>query len=280
MTRLTPSMIHGLSDELTALDRSLLKTVGMDLMSLGFRAVGLDPAGINLRDYRAAAVPITSGLGIIGGFSRTIADTVNDMGLPCFVTAATDVNGFGEAVDRGADLVLMADDVQYMAYNIKAGKYSNNSYCTAAGYVEALRGAAHGLRGKPVLVLGAGRVGTNMVALLAAQGAETTVADVERAKAAEVVARFPGTVCAEDIEKATAAADLILNASPTPIKGELIRPGAIISTPGIPHVYDEATLRKATFIHDPLAIGTAAMVAQAIGFSLGKEHLLQKEAKK
>lgn len=165
----------------------------------------------------------------------------------------------------------MADDEQYMAYSVAAGKYANNSFCTAAGYVEALRGAVNGLNGRRVFVRGAGRVGSNMVSLLRAQGAEVTVADVIRDKAAAVAAANPGTVAADDLEKATAEADLILNASPVPIPGDLIREGAVVSTPGIPHVYDEATLAKAKFIHDPLAIGTAPMVAQCIMYSLEKE---------
>ena len=271
-------MISGLSDELSDLDRYLLRTTGMDLRTLGFRAVGIDPTTVNVRNYHAAAVPVTSGLGVISGFSRSVADSVRDMGIACDVTAATDVEGFGEALDRGADIILMADDIQYMAFSVRTGKYSNNSYCTAAGYVEALRGAVHGLQGKHVLVLGAGRVGSNMIPILAKQGAFITIADVDRAKAEQAAARNPGTVCADDIAAATRASEYILNASPTPIKGELIRPGAIVSTPGVPHVYDAVTQKKATIIHDRLAIGTAVMVAQSIAFSLGKEHLLRMEA--
>ena len=82
----------------------------------------------------------------------------------------------------------------------------------------------------------------------------------------------PGATAAEDLEEATAEAGLILNASPVPIPGDLIREGAVVSTPGIPHVYDEATLRKAKFIHDPLAIGTAPMVAQCIIYTMEKER--------
>ncbi len=264
-------MISGLSDGLSDIDRMLMRDTGMNLLALGFRAIGADVSGIDVKRFKAASVPITSGLGIIGGFSRSVADIVRDMGIECFVTEHTDVWGFGEALDRGADIILMADDEQYMAYSVAAGKYANNSFCTAAGYVEALRGAVNGLNGRRVFVRGAGRVGSNMVSLLRAQGAEVTVADVIRDKAAAVAAANPGTVAADDLEKATAEADLILNASPVPIPGDLIREGAVVSTPGIPHVYDEATLAKAKFIHDPLAIGTAPMVAQCIMYSLEKE---------
>lgn len=268
MTRLTPNMISGLSDGLGDIDRMLLRDTGMDLRTLGFRSIGVDPDKVDITGYTAASVPITSGLGVISGFSKSVADIVRQMGMECTITERTDVDGFGEAVDSGADIILMADDIQYMAYSVKAGKYSNNSYCTAAGYVEALGGAIGGLKGKEVFVRGAGRVGENMVSLLCARGAKVTVADVIPGKAEAVAAANPGAVAAEDADAATRAAEYILNASPAPIPGELIRKGAVVSTPGIPHVYDDATLRKAKFIHDPLAIGTAPMVAQAISFTL------------
>lgn len=267
-------MISGLSDELDSLNRYMLEKTGMDLRTLGFRSVGVDPDKVDISEYRGASVPITSGLGVIGGFSKSVADIVRAMGMECSVTSRTDVDGFGEAIDSGADIVLMADDEQYMAYSVKGGRYSNNSFCTAAGYVEALDGAAGGLSGKEVFVRGAGRVGSNMVAILRRKGARVTVADVLTDKARAVAEANPGTVLAEDVDAATSVADLILNASPSPIPGDLIRSGAIVSTPGIPHVYDEATLAKAEFIHDPLAIGTAPMVAQAISFTLPEDRLL------
>ena len=275
MTRLTPKMISGLSGELSDIDKMLIRDTGMALRTLGFRAIGVDPAKVDVTKYRAAAVPITSGLGIISKFSRSVADIVSAMGIECTVTEHTDVWGFGDALDLGADIILMADDEQYMAYSVAAGKYANNSYCTAAGYVEALRGAAGGLKGKDVLVRGAGRVGGNMVAMLRKLGARVTVADILPDRASAVAYANPGTIVATDIDASTRKADLILNASPTPIPGDQIKEGAIVSTPGIPHVYDEETLAKAEFIHDPLAIGTAPMVAQAISFSLGKDCFLQ-----
>lgn len=275
MTRLTPAMIDGFSDELSDLDKMLIGCTGMNILTLGFRAIGVDPSKVDIKRYKAASVPITSGLGIIGGFSRSVADIVSDMGMSCSVTSRTDVDGFAEALDSGADIVLMADDEQYMAYSVAAGRYANNSFCTAAGYVEALRGAADGLCGKEVFVRGAGRVGSNMVAMLCRLGAKVTVGDVDVPKAEAVAKANPGTAVAKDIAEATSSAHLILNASPVPIPGELIQEGAIVSTPGIPHVYDEATLSKARFIHDPLAIGTAPMVAQCISFSLGDDCRLR-----
>ena len=270
-------MISGLSSELGDLDRYMLSTTGMDLRTLGFRAVGVDPSKVDVSGYRAISVPITSGLGVIGGFSRSVADIVRGMGMECTVSSRTDVDGFAAAVDFGADIILMADDETYMAYSVRAGRYANNSYCTAAGYVEALSGAAGGLVGKEVFVRSAGRVGSNMVAILCGRGAKVTVGDILPEKARAVAAANPGVLCSVDVDATTARAALILNASPSPIPGDLIREGANVSTPGIPHVYDEATLRKARFIHDPLAIETAPMVAQSISFSLGRECFLDRE---
>jgi 3-methylornithyl-N6-L-lysine dehydrogenase len=268
MTRLTDDNIKELPEQLGGISKMLTGTTGMNLKTLACEAVGLNPAWVDMADYRVAVVPISSGLGIIRRFSESVADTVSELGMDAFVTDGTDVTGFAEGLTADADIIMMADDIQFIAYNTRARKYANNSFCTAAGYVTALKGAAKGLKGKDVLVIGAGRVGTHAVRLLFNMGANVTVTDLDIERARSLSQKYSGTRAVEDLLSAVASADLILNASPAAIPGSAIREGAIISTPGIPHVFDEEGRRRATIIHDPLAIGTSVMAVQSASFSL------------
>jgi leucine dehydrogenase len=67
---------------------------------------------------------------------------------------------------------------------------------TALGALAAIRGAAGGLAGLRVAVLGAGRVGGRLADLLAAAGACPIVADLDPARARSVADRTGGTVVA------------------------------------------------------------------------------------
>lgn len=268
MTRLTDDMVKDLPESLGRISDMLIKTTGMDIKQLACKATGLNPALIDMGAYRAGVIPITSGMGIIRRFSESIADTLIELGMDAFVTDGTDVTGFAEALSADADVILMADDIQYISYNTRARKYANNSFCTAAGYVAALDGAAGGLKGKEVLVIGAGRVGTHATRILFNMGANIKIADIDKIRSKSLSEKYRNAVCCPDIEKAISEADLILNASPATIPGSVIKEGSIISTPGIPHIFDEEGRRKATIIHDPLAIGTAVMAVQSASFSL------------
>jgi 3-methylornithyl-N6-L-lysine dehydrogenase len=268
MTRLTDDDVRDLSNELDDIDTMLVENTGMSMRQLACEAAGFDPTGYDLSRLTAVSVPITSGLGVISRFSESVSDTAKGLGIRSFVTEGADVTGFAEAVSAGADIVLMADDFQFIAYSTKAAKYSNNSFCTAAGYITALKGAARGLKGRQVLVLGAGRVGSEAVRLLIGMDAEVVIADVDVEKAGALASRYKGAVFDPDIDHAISSNSLILNASPAFIPGHLIKQGSVISTPGIPYLFDEEGRRKARIIHDPLAIGTSVMIMQAVSFTL------------
>lgn len=264
MTRLTEDMI----DEIprTAMKRSedLRKATGMDLKTLAFRAIGKEPGDYDLSQYLTASVPITAGLGVIGGFSQSVSAILESMGFRSFVTSRTDIDGIYEALETDADILFSADDIRYIAYNRRTGIYSDNSFATAAGYAEALDGAADGLRDKEVLVIGAGLVGTEAVRILTSKGAKISVTDVLMHKAETLASKY-GAKAIASIEDAISSSKYILNASPGLIPGRLITRGAIISSPGVPFSFDAEGMEKAdTIIHDPLDIGTAVMAAECV----------------
>lgn len=259
MTRLTDDDVKGISNSLEDVNTMLLRTTGMDLKKLAYDAANVTPAGTDISEYTVGVVPITSGMGVITRFSESVADICISLGMEAFVTKTYDITGLAEAVAHKPEIIFLADDYEFIAYNTKAVAYANNSHCTAAGYVSALNGACGGVLGKNVLVLGAGRVGSIAAKLLNAKGAKVILADIDRKKAEEAAIRIAGATVADDIEKAIASNDLIINASPAHVETRNIRKGAIISSPGVPHSFDDEAYAKATIIHDPLSIGVSVM---------------------
>lgn len=267
MTRLTDEDVRGISDSLDDLNGMLMRCSGMTTMEMAFDAAAVAPGSLDLEEFRAGVIPVTSGMGVITRFSESVADICVSLGMDAFVTDGHDVSGLAEALSKDVDIFFMADDNEFIACNMRSGRYSNNSFSTAAGYVSALNGAAGGLIGRTVLVLGAGRVGSRAVSLLSARGASVVLADTDVRKARAVAAANPGTAVEEDIRKAIASNSLVINASPAHVRSEDIAAGAIIASPGIPHTFDEEAYAKAVIIHDPLGIGVSVMAVQSASFS-------------
>ncbi|MCQ2078879.1 MAG: 3-methylornithyl-N6-L-lysine dehydrogenase PylD [archaeon] len=268
MTRLTDNDVKSISDTLGELEKFLLEKTGRTIKKVACEAVGMWEYAIDTKEYTVAVVPVTSGLGVISNFSESVRDVCKWLGMDAYVTETTDVTGLAEAITKQPDIIMMADDYEFIAYNLKMKKYADNSMCTAKGYIAALDGACDSVIKKEVLVVGAGRVGSRAAKLLLARGAKVTITDVDVEKAYAVQKDNPAAKVAEDVAEAIRNADLIINASPAHIDTENIREGAIISSPGVPHTFDEAAYAKAkTIIHDPLVIGTAVMVMQAAYFS-------------
>lgn len=267
MTRLTPDMIEGVPDDRIDLDSRLLRMTGKTVKGIALEAAGLDD-DVDLSRFRVGVVPITSGLGVIGGFSASVDAIVRRLGMDSHVTRGTDVAGFTEAIAEGVDIVMMADDNMFVAYNTHANRYTDNSWGTAIGYSVALRNAAGGLEGKDVLVIGAGYVGSWAVRILRDMGANVSVTDIVYPKARALEEEY-GVRALEDVDGAVSEHTLILNAAPAIFSGETIAEGSIFSTPGVPHHFDEEGRRKAkAIIHDPLEIGTAVMAVNSAKYSL------------
>jgi len=272
MTRLTADLIEGVPSDKINLDSLLLSATGRNMREIALEAAGLDGTGIDLSAYTVSVVPITSGLGIIGGFSDSVSAIVKRLGMDSEVTSNTDVAGFSEGVERGSDIIMMADDKRFVAYNTRCNRFTDNAYGTAMGYSVVLRDAARGLDGKDVLVIGAGFVGSHAVRILKDMGANVTVTDIIREKGERLVAKY-GVKFEPSMEKGLADHTLVLNAAPVIIPGELISDGTIFSTPGVPHYFDSEGRRRAKFIiHDPLEIGTAVMAVNSAGFSFRQER--------
>jgi pyrrolysine biosynthesis protein PylD len=263
MTRLTGDMIEDVAHNMNVHDVDLRDLVGVGLKELAEATVGASDVDAGL--WKVAAVPITSGQGCIGSFSRSVSAIAFHLGFRSLVTQGTDVNGLHEAMSEGADIVVLADDLRFVALNVLTGRCVDNGLCTALGYVKALELAVDGLSGKEVLVIGAGEVGAHAIRALVTSGARVKVVEPDPKRAASASYRF----CIEivpGLEDGVRTHDLILNASPARIRSDWIRKGSVISSPGVPFSYDAVAKAKANIIHDPLQIGTAVML---LGAALG-----------
>ena len=272
MTRLTPDLIEGVPDDAISLDSILTENTGHTMKSLALIAAGL-PEDTDLSDITASVIPITSGMGIIGGFSKSVDAILKRLGIKSHVTEATDVLGMSQALDSDDDLVFMADDSMFIAFNVRERKYITNFYGTALGYATVLDQASGGIAGKKALVIGAGFVGSRAARILKGMGADVCITDKICDKG-QAVAKEIGVDYSCDVEGSISSHTYILNAAPAIFPGRLFREGAVISTPGVPHYFDDEARRKAScIIHDPLEIGVATMAACSVAFYHRKEDV-------
>jgi len=269
MTRLTEELIKDVPSKVNSLDEELIEKIGMDMREFACYSMGVKKKDIVFEDYSVAIVPVTSGQGVIGGFSASVAAAAESLGMHSFVTRSCDVMGISEAFSSAADIIFMADDDRFIALNTRTRSFADNIWATAKGYVTALSLADGGLKGKRVLVIGAGRVGSEAVRILMKEGASVEVTDIIPRRAEDLQRRHKGVKARPNVDDAISDNRLILNASPGLISGKLIQKGAVISSPGVPYAFDEEGEKRAkVIIHDVLSLGVAVMAAASVSLSL------------
>lgn len=264
MTRLTPRMISDMKARLRALDVQLVSSVGVGLRGLAWRSVGLD---LNISFERAplvTVVPVSSGEGRIDGFAESLSEIASYLKLRARISSFTDVAGIRDAYEARSDIIMMADDEAFIAFDTNERKLADNSFCTANAYVTALEMAAGTLAGKKVLVVGAGRVGKLGIGMLLNRGANVIVVENDPV-AYRWAARERKLETYLMVEEGLRHTDIVLNASPVSIPGDLVKIGTVLANPGVPFEPDDECLRRCrAIVHDPIAIGASAMIAQLI----------------
>jgi len=266
VTRLTEGDVRGLIADLVEWEAGVRSLTGLGLTGLAERACDLEPgAAERLRGARIAAVPISSGLGFIPGFSECVAAILELLGCDAFVTPEPDVLGLQHAAEHGADVIFAADDFRFVALNLRSATCIDNDLATAAGFVAALDAAAP-VRDQKVLVLGLGPVGRAAARRLSDLGARVLAAEIDVTRAAAAVADLPLTIVS--LEEGLEAASRVFDATPAAdlIPGEWVTDDSVVSAPGLP----PATTPEARFhlasrlIHEPLALGVAVMALAAL----------------
>jgi pyrrolysine biosynthesis protein PylD len=267
MTRLTEADVTDLTRDLEAFEARLVAATGLDLRALAFRTVAQEERCVQLRGARIAAVPMSSGEGVIPGFAACVVAVLLHLGADAWATTQPDVSGMQAAVAAGASVLFLADDRRFVAFNLNQACSVDNDPATAEGYATALEAAAGGIKGRDVLLLGLGRVGRAAARRLSAHGA--TVFAVEPDEKRVAAAKEVG-IGFEPIGLAAGLARCSLIYDACPAAGIIdepdLQPGVIAAVPGMPSAFTAAAQEAlgVRHIHEPLAVGVAVMAARAL----------------
>ncbi len=273
MSRLTTEGIRDLEQTVPDWDRTLRKRTGLGYIELAARVSGRGENEIRFaaETMKIAAVPITSGLGVIGRFSESVAAILKTMGFDTFVTDRADIDGLYEASLCGADIVYLADDTRYIALNLRNGRIADNNIATVAGYMQVLRSMSGGLQGRLAVVLGYGVIGRLFSENLKQSGA--SVAIYERNIALRETVEKDGFSWIYDSSSkhpAHALRDYEIIADATNeggwLRAEDMNENALIVAPGVPFSFDDASAERLgnRCVHDLLEIGTVSMLGMAL----------------
>ncbi len=282
MTRLIESDVRGLTAHLIEVEAALVRLTGSDFVALGAQACGVGEAAARdaLACAAVAAVPITTGEGLIPGFADCVAAICAHLGCHARVTAATDVAGFAETLSFGDDLVFAADDRKFLAFDFARRAVADDDPCTAWAYAAALDraaatmgaagatdvGAPDGVAGQPVLVIGLGPVGTAAAARLVELGADVFVAELDEARLESAAGELEVTPV--PLADGLARCRFVLDATPSPdlIGADWVRADGVVASPGLPPgvTFAAAEALGDRLVHEPLALGVAAMAVQAL----------------
>jgi len=264
-----------IADNLARYDKELFVKTGCDLRGIACHAVDCDNEKIStlFGSVMVGIVPITAGKGLIGGFSEAVKQIVTHIGFRAFVTQSTDAAGMAEAFNKKSDIIMMADDNQFVAINVKQCRVIDNADSTGRGYVAGLNLMTGGLQGKNVLVIGCGRVGRSAVSSLVTLGAVVTVYDTDSQCCNNLITDFKGSMGAEiKVEKELSDAlidhKILVDASPgnNIIDEKHITPETYICAPGMPNGLTDDALKNISgrLLHDPLEIGVATMIVRTV----------------
>jgi len=267
MTRLTSDDVEALRAALPQVERQFREVCGLGLLGLALRAAGVRAEEWAAAPRRAAAVPISTGEGVIPGFCECVVAVLRHLGVDAWVTGLADVRGLQEAVDAGADAVFVADDHRFIAVGLATRRCADDDPATADGYVEALAAAAGGLEGREVLLLGLGPVGTAAARRLLAHGARVLVVEPDEERRAAALAAQPA-LRPVSLAEGLSRCRLVFDATPAAgiIDAGDVDAGAVAAVPGVPSGFTAAAQEKLgpRHLHEPLAVGVAVMAVRAL----------------
>jgi pyrrolysine biosynthesis protein PylD len=274
VTRLITSEISEIAANLENYDRELVARTGFSLSAIACRAAEIDETQIKnlLPEIRVGVIPISSGEGIIGGFTDAVLNILLHMGANAFVTRATDVAGIAESFEKLAHIVMLADDERFVALHIRNRSIADNSVCTGKAFATGLRLMAGSLKGREVLIIGCGPVGRSATKTLIRMGARISVYDVQVQPLKEWVKTIDQTAdskiqIVKKLDSALQRHRFIVDASPARdiIHAHHIAPDTYVSAPGFPSGLDAKAREKLSnrLLHDPLQLGVATMLVSA-----------------
>ena len=274
MTRLRTEDIEHIPHELKAYDQQLLKNTGNTLKALASHAVGLPDSELDdiIKSNKVCVIPLTSGQGIINSFSATVSGIISHLGFDSFAAQNSDATGIAEAFEKKSDIILLADDDRFVAINVHTKYVSDNVEMTAKGFVAGLDLMVNGLKGKNVLVIGCGEVGSHTAKILVTMGALVSICDINpqltSALQKEIADVLKTKIQVDNNWRSTPVKyRYIIDATPSAdiIDASVVTPDTYVVAPGVPCGLSSEARKKLSnrYLHDPLQIGVAAMVMDA-----------------
>lgn len=276
MTRLVADDIDGLGASLPEYDAYLRRLTGAGLAAIAAHAQMEGHAACeyeySMRKIVVGVVPMEYGEGVIPGFAEAVRDIAAFLGAEAFVTGQANIRGMAEAVAGGATMLLLSDDDDFMALHLKENRISHNSEATGRGFAAALDLMAGGVRGREVLVVGAGPVGRAAVRCLQKLGGLVCIHDQSVEAARRLAETTAGVRIAANLATAMAHCDLVIEATPAAgvIRQAWLRPEHRIAAPGVPLGIETGdgealtTLAYRYILHDRLELGVATMLFSAV----------------
>ncbi len=276
MTRLVSKDIDGLGGSLPEYEAFLHRLIGTGLAGIAAHArdgrQGEAACVQSLGRSLIGIVPVSYGKGVIPGFTEALRDIVTFLGAKAFIARQVNILGMAEAVERGATLLLLSDDDDFMVLNLRDNRTSHNSEATGQGFAAALALMAGGLEGKEVLVVGAGPVGSAAAAWIDSHRGRCLIYDQSIEAAHRLAQSITGARVADQLGPALARCDLVIEATPVAnvLRRAWLRPEHRIAAPGVPLGVecgpedDLQTLANHHIVHDRLEIGVATMLFSAI----------------
>ncbi|MGF6375870.1 pyrrolysine biosynthesis protein PylD [Clostridiales Family XIII bacterium PM5-7] len=268
MTRLKTEWIEYMLDGMDEYNRNLQAKTGMNLGGLiqTTFSIGDEAFEQKKQENKIAVVPITQGEGIIGNFSESIAAILQSIGFDAQVTAHTDVDGIYDARLAERNILFFADDIRYLALNVKTGVASDNNYATALGFIQVLS-AMMQKQGKDIsketiLQIGYGIVGKEAEKLLLEKHINFAIYDKDR----QIIEGLPyqKLTSVDEIKQYHYILDFTNEGGW--LTKEDLNPNTLYASPGVPYSMNEAAENcfEDRAIHDNLEIGTAIMLGQTI----------------
>lgn len=264
MTRLRKNDIDTITENLSKYEAEFKKQTGKSLLEIAMSALNMKTP---IRNVRTAVVPVTTGLGIIDGFSNTVCGILRYLGVDAFVTEKVDVGGMQEAYKKGAEMLFMADDDTCSCFSTLGNAYSDNGYATGIGFAAALVSSMKKRKaiGERVLVLGVGPVGRAAAEYLQKAGCEVWVHDINQVASRAFINTHPGIEILYSPEL-KCEFDYILDATPVAnvIGKQDVTEQTVIAAPGMPLGVEETAASIAQIIHNPLELGIITMYCECI----------------
>lgn len=277
MTRLKTEDLMPAMGNMQAYNEKMREILGVGIHGVAAHALGLEEktVALALQASTVGIIPISSGEGLISGFSQLLFETASFLGCKTQILAQ-DQEGFAQAKRDNYEIILWSDDDSYWAENLPFAFHAENGWATGLGYAAALDLMISRCQyEKKVLVLGAGPVGRSAAYALCLAGYQVVLCDKEREKSVNYAKTLTNCM-GVDLETIASCApySCMLDATPadTLYVEKYLTKNPCITAPCVPCPWVGRKEYAAKLWHDPLQLGTAIMLASAVTRTTNLAH--------